>query len=92
MQVLGNRILVVPDKMEEKTVGGIILPGQQGQTKTTGMVESVGKGRLLQDGSYAPLEVKVGDRILFEKFAGTPLVFDGKDYMIMAEQDVLAIL
>jgi len=89
---LQDRILVKQLEEEEKTQGGIIIPDTAKEKPHQGKVIAVGKGKVLEDGSVRPLEVKVGDRILFEKYAGTTVKIGGEEYMIMREDDVLAVI
>ena len=89
---LQDRILVKQLEEEEKTAGGIIIPDTAKEKPHQGKVIAVGKGKVLEDGSVRPLEVKVGDRILFEKYAGTTVKIGGEEYMIMREDDVLAVI
>ena len=94
---LYDRILVEPLEQEEKTAGGIIIPDTAKDKPTEGMVISVGDGRkdCGSDGKYNPCEgklaVKVGDRVLFGKWAGTEIKMDGKSYLVIKESDVLGI-
>lgn len=89
---LGDRILVKPLEAEEKTKGGIILPDTAKEKPQEGKVVAVGKGRILEDGKVVPLEVKVGDKILYGKYSGTEVKLNGEDHLIIREEDVLAII
>jgi len=89
---LGDRILVKPLDAEEKTKGGIILPDTAKERPQEGKVIAVGKGKVLDDGRIQPLEVKVGDRILYGKYSGTEIKLDGEEHLIIREEDVLAII
>jgi chaperonin GroES len=89
---LYDRVLVKRLDMEEKTKGGIIIPETAKEKPQEGKVVSVGKGKLLEDGSIRPLDVKVGDRILFSKYAGTDINIEGEDYLILREEEILAIV
>ncbi len=77
---------------EEKTKGGIVLPDTAKEKPTEGEVIAVGTGKVLDNGQKLPIEVKVGDRIIFSKYAGTEVQLDGEDYVIFSERDVLAIV
>jgi len=88
---LGDRILIKHLEQEEKTAGGIILPDSAKEKPQEGKVLAVGKGRLLEDGTVRPLEVKVGDTVLFAKYSGTEVQHDDKEYLILREEDVLAV-
>lgn len=89
---LQDRIIVKQLEEEEKTAGGIIIPDTAKEKPAQGKVIAVGKGKILEDGSVRPMDIKVGDRILFEKFAGTTVKISGEEYMIMREDEVLAVI
>lgn len=89
---LGDRILVQRVEALSKTKGGIVLPDTAKEKPKEGKVVSVGPGKLLDDGKVAPLGVKAGDRVLFTSYSGTEVKIDGEDYLIMKEDDILAIL
>lgn len=89
---LGDRILVQRLEAEEKTKGGIVLPDTAKEKPKEGKVISVGKGRITDEGKTIPLSVKVGDRILFSSYAGTDIKIEGEEYLILREEDVLAII
>ena len=89
---LGERLLVKQMDPEEKSKGGIILPDTAKEKPKEGKVEAVGQGKTLDDGKIQPLSVKVGDHILFSSYAGTEVKIDDEEYLIMKEEDVLAII
>jgi Co-chaperonin GroES (HSP10) len=89
---LGDRVLIEPIEKEETTASGIVLPDTAKEKPQEGKVVAVGSGTLDDDGDRVPLEVKVGDRVIFSKYAGTEVKFEGKEYLIMRESDILAIL
>ena len=89
---LHDRIVVARIAEEEKTKGGIIIPDTAKEKPVEGKVVAVGKGRILDDGKLKPLEVKVGDRVLFAKYGGTEVKLDGEMVLIMREDDVLGVL
>jgi chaperonin GroES len=89
---LHDRIIVKRLEEEEKTKGGIIIPDTAKEKPIEGRVIAVGDGKIKEDGTKIPLEVKKNDRILFSKYAGTEVKIDGEEYLIMKEDDVLAIL
>jgi len=89
---LGDRLLVKQLEAEEKSKGGIILPDTAKEKPKEGKIEAVGPGKVLEDGKVQPLNVKTGDHILFSSYAGTEIKLDGEDYLIMKEEDVLAII
>ena len=89
---LHDRIAVERVSEVEKSAGGIIIPDTAQEKPSEGKVVSVGPGSRKKDGSFAKLEVKVGDRILFGKWSGTEAKIDGKDLLIMQESDVMGII
>lgn len=89
---LQDRIIVKRLEEEEKTAGGIIIPDAAKEKPMQGEVMAAGKGKVSENGNVNPLDVKVGDKILFGKYAGTEVKLDGDDYLIMREDDVLGVL
>ncbi len=89
---LHDRIVVERLESEEKTPGGLYIPDTAKEKPQLGRILAVGKGRIKDDGSVCPLEVKEGDRILFSKYAGTEIKLDGQEYLIMREDDVLGVV
>jgi chaperonin GroES len=89
---LGDRILVKVTDAEEKTAGGILLPDTAKEKPQVGEVVSVGAGKRNDDGSFQALEVNVGDKVLYSKYAGTDLKLGGDDHVLLREQDILATL
>ncbi len=89
---LHDRILVQRLEEEEKTESGIIIPDTAKEKPVMGKVIAVGDGRILDNGQKQPLVVKEGDKILFGKYAGTEVKIKGEEYLIMREDDVLAII
>ncbi len=89
---LGDKILVRRLEAEEKTAGGIVLPDTAKEKPKEGIVMAVGDGKLLDNGERAKPQVKVDDRIIFTSYAGTEVKVDGEEYLIMSEDDVLAIV
>ncbi len=88
---LHDRVLVKRTESEEKTAGGIILPDSAQEKPQQGEVVAVGKGALKEDGSVIPMEIKVGDKILFAKWGGTEITLDGQELLVMKESDILAV-
>lgn len=88
---LGDRVVIEAIAKEETTASGIVLPDNAKEKPQEGKVAAVGSGAL-KDGERIPLEVKVGDRVLFSKYAGTEVKYEGKELLIMRESDILAIL
>ena len=89
---LHDRVIVERVKEEEKTKGGIIIPDTAKEKPVEGKIIAVGAGKVLDDGKRAPLEIKAGDRVLFGKYAGTEIKIEGKDHLIMREDDIIAIV
>ena len=89
---LGERVFVKISPAEEKTAGGIFLPDNAQEKPQVGEVVTVGPGKRNDDGTYSPLEVKVGDKVLYSKYAGTDIKFGGGDYVLLAEKDILAVV
>ena len=90
---LGDRVVIKPLEAEERTKGGIVLPDTAKEKPQEGKVLAVGKGKILENGSIQPLEVKVGDRVLYSKYAGTEVTTkEGEELLIIKEEDILAII
>ena len=89
---LGDKILVKRLEPEQKTAGGIVLPDTAKEKPKEGKVISVGSGKMLDSGKQVPFQVKKGDRVLFSSFAGTEIKIEGEEYLIMSEEDILAII
>lgn len=92
LRPIGDRIIVEVVSEEEKTAGGIILPDTAKEKPQEGKVIAVGTGRILENGQKVELEVKVGDRVIFSKYGGTEVKHKGKEYLILRESDVHAIV
>ena len=88
---IGDRVVVKPEPEEEKTKSGIVLPDTAKEKPQEGTVIAVGPGRVLDSGQRVPLEVKVGDKIIYSKYGGTEIKIDGEEYIILNERDLLAI-
>jgi chaperonin GroES len=89
---LGDKVLVQRLEAETKTAGGIVLPDTAKEKPQRGTVISVGEGKLLEDGSRSQVQVKKGDKVLFTSYAGTEVRIGGKDYLIMDETDIMAVI
>jgi len=89
---LGDHILVKPEESTETKKGGIIIPDTAKEKIQEGIVIAVGSGKRTEDGKVQPLEVKKGDKIIFSKYGGTEQKINGKDHLIMREDDVLGII
>src|SRR3989338_7480792 len=89
---LGDRVLIKPLEAEGKTKGGIVLPDTVKEKPQEGKVMAVGKGKVLENGKVEPLEVKVGDTVLYGKYSGTEITKEGEEYLFVKEDDILAIV
>ena len=89
---LADRVVVKPLEAEEKTKGGLYVPDTAKERPQQGEVIAVGPGRVSDDGKNIPMEVKVGDKILYGKYSGTEVAYDGIEYLIMRESDIFAII
>lgn len=89
---LGDRVIVARAEAEEKTAGGILLPESAKDKPKQGKILAVGEGKKNDKGEIQPLNVKVGDNVLFSSYAGTEIKYEGGDYLIMSEGDLLAII
>jgi len=90
---LGDRVVIKPLEAEAKTKGGIVLPDTAKEKPQEGKVVAIGKGKLLENGTVASLEVKVGDKVLYGKYSGNEITTkDGEELLIMKEEDILAII
>ncbi len=92
IQPLDDRVLVKQSEAEETTAGGIVLPDSAQEKPQKGKVVSVGKGKLLDDGSRAAFSVKPGDIVFYGKYAGSEVEIDGDKYIIMRENEILAVV
>ena len=89
---LQDRVIVKRVEEEERTKGGIIIPDTAKEKPQEGQIIAVGPGKVTDDGTKIPMEVKVGDRILFGKYSGTEIKIDGEEHLIMREDDILGII
>ena len=92
LQPLGDRLVIKPLESEEKTKSGLVLPDTAKEEPQEGKVIAVGSGKLMDDGSVKKLEVKNGDRVLYGKYSGTEVRINEEDYLILREDDVLAVV
>jgi len=93
LKPLGDRVIVEPVEKEEMTAGGIILPETAKEKPQQGTIVAVGPGRRDEEGKRIPMDVKVGDRVLFAKYAGTEVKLDGDEkIMVLKESDILAVV
>jgi chaperonin GroES len=91
LKPLGDRVLLRPSEEEERTAGGIVLPDSARKRPQEGKVLAVGAGRTLKDGKRAPLSVKVGETVVYSKYAGTEIKVDGEELVILDEDSMLAV-
>lgn len=88
---LHDRVLVERLEEERKTAGGIVIPDNATEKPMMGFIRAAGPGKALDNGDIRPLDVKIGDKILFGKYAGTEVKLEGKDYIIMREEDIMGV-
>lgn len=89
---LHDRVIVRRLDEVEKSAGGIIIPDTAKEKPVEGEVIAVGKGKILENGDVRPLDVKAGDRVIFSKYAGTEIKLDGKEFLMMREDDILGVI
>jgi chaperonin GroES len=92
LKPLGDRVVIELVESEEKTASGIVLPDSAKEKPQEGKVVAVGTGRVLDNGERAALEVAVGDKIIFSKYAGTEVKYQGTEYLILRDSDILAVI
>ncbi|AMA62016.1 MAG: co-chaperone GroES [Kurthia gibsonii] len=92
LKPLGDRIIIEVVEVEEKTAFGIVLPDSAKEKPQQGKVVAVGSGIVTNSGTVVPLSVKAGDQVIYAQYAGTEVKYEGKDYLILRESDVLAIV
>ncbi|MGB2926483.1 MAG: co-chaperone GroES [Limnothrix sp.] len=90
LKPLGDRVFVKVSESEEKTAGGLFLPDSAKEKPQIGEVVAVGEGKRNDDGSRSAIDVKIGDQVLYSKYAGTDIKFGGDDYVLLSEKDILA--
>jgi chaperonin GroES len=89
---LHDRVIVKRLEEERVSAGGIVIPDTAAEKPVQGKVVAVGKGKILEDGNVRPLDVKIGDKILFGKYSGTEVKVDGEELVVMREEDVMAVI
>ena len=89
---LHDRVIVKRLEEERVSAGGIVIPDSAAEKPVQGKVVAVGKGKILEDGTVRPLDVKIGDKILFGKYSGTEVKVDGDELVVMREEDVMAVI
>ena len=92
LKPLSDRVVVEPAPAEDKSAGGIILPDTAQEKPQQGMVVAVGPGKVSDSGNLVKMTVKKGDKVLYGKYSGSEVTFDGTEYVIMRESDILAVL
>ncbi len=92
LRPLQDRIIVKRLEEENMTAGGLYIPDTAKEKPQKGEIIAVGKGKVAEDGKLLPMDVKVGDKVLFGKYAGTEIKIDGQDYLIMREDDILGVI
>ncbi|ACQ71043.1 MULTISPECIES: co-chaperone GroES [Exiguobacterium] len=92
LKPLGDRVIIEVVEKEEKTIGGIVLPDTAKEKPQQGKVVAVGTGRVTDEGKRIDLDVKENDLVIYSKYAGTEVKHDGKEYLIVRESDILAIV
>ena len=92
LRPLHDRVVIKRVEEETKSPGGIVLPGTAAEKPSRGTVQAVGRGKLLENGDVRPLDVKVGDHILFGKYSGSEVKVDGEELIIMREDEIMAII
>ena len=89
---LHDRVIVKREDEERKSPGGIVIPDTAAEKPIRGKIVAVGKGKILEDGKVRPLDLKVGDKILFGKYGGTEVKVDGEELLVMREEDVMDVI
>jgi len=92
LRPLHDRVVVKRLDEERKSAGGIVIPDNVAEKPDQGEVIAVGNGKILEDGKIRPLDVKVGDRILFGKYSGSTVKIEGTEYLVMREDDVMGVI
>jgi chaperonin GroES len=92
LQPLGDKVVVEREESEGKTSGGIVLPDMAKDKPSRGTIVAVGTGKLLDDGTRGPMQVKKGDRVLFTTYAPETITIDDEEYLLMSESDILAVI
>ncbi|TMT00646.1 co-chaperone GroES [Apilactobacillus kunkeei] len=92
LKPLGDRVIIEAQEAKEETVGGIVLANNAKEKPQTGKVVAVGNGRVLDNGQTVAPEVKKGDEVVYDKYAGTSVDYDGQKYLVLKESDILAVV
>jgi len=88
---IGDRVVIKPEPLEEKTRSGLVIPDAAKEKPSEGTVVAVGTGRVLDNGQRIPVEVKIGDKVIYSKYGGTEVKIEGEEYIVLQERDILAI-
>ncbi|MDI6731734.1 MAG: co-chaperone GroES [Candidatus Margulisbacteria bacterium] len=88
---VGDRVVIKPEPEETKTKSGIVLPDSAKEKPQEGTIVAVGSGRILDNGQKVPIEVKVGDMVIYSKYGGTEVKLNDEEYIILSERDILAV-
>lgn len=89
---LHDRVVVRRMEEELKSAGGIVIPGSAAEKPSQGQVLAVGKGKILENGSVRPMDLKVGDKVMFGKYSGTEVKVDGEELLVMREEDIMGVI
>ena len=89
---LHDRVIIKRKEEERTSAGGIVIPDSATEKPVRGEVVAIGKGKLLEDGKVRPVDLKVGDQVLFGKYSGTEVKIDGQELLVMREEDIMAVL
>ncbi len=89
---LHDRVIVRREEEDRMSAGGIVIPDSAAEKPIQGKVTAIGKGRCLESGEVRPVDVKVGDRVLFGKYSGTEVKLDGEELLVMREEDIIAVI
>ncbi len=89
---LHDRVIVKREEEEQKSPGGIVIPDTAQEKPIRGQVTAIGKGKILESGESRPLDVKVGDKVLFGKYSGTEVKVEGEELLVMREEDIMAVI
>ncbi len=92
LKPLGDRVVIEHVEQQDKSTGGVFLPDTAKEKPQEGIIRAVGTGRLTDEGKTLPMNVKVGDRVIYSKYSGSEVKVDGTEYLIVSEKDVLAVV
>jgi chaperonin GroES len=92
LKPLGDRVVLKVQKEEEQSIGGIVIASNAKEKPTTGEVIAVGNGRILDNGQRVEPEVKVGQSVVFDKYAGSEVKYEGEEYLVIRENDIIAVI